>query len=301
MSFHPESPPSRVLTVPRTNFVPFIVTYSLANRGCTDELADDIPHYFDESQCVQSVLKVKGSMGDNTAPYAWNQLQESRYNITIQEIILSSTRSWAVARNDYSASIASQRLEQLVSSSPVPLPPLPDPSPSSFPTPSSPSSTSSCFSFPFSFPTDPPSDPDSGSIDKCGNSNNSAVCASGLCCSRNGYCGSSADYCVDCQPEYGAECSVSTSSSRRAAHLLTRQEADDSGDGTGGILYGPFAGAGNWSYELVANQSSPFAEGAAFEGTWQLPVCERTSDDCKHMSDSSDDGETSMVNLCCGM
>ncbi|MCJ1334321.1 hypothetical protein MMC10_011029 [Thelotrema lepadinum] len=277
----------------QTNFVPFIVTYSLTDKGCTDELSDDIPHYFDASQCVQSVLKVKGSMDDNTAPYGWEQLQGSNYNITIQDIIISSVRSWAVARNDYSISIAAERLEQIVSASPIPLPPLPGPSP----TPSSPSSFPSAFpsSFPSGSPSPPPT-PDPGSLEQCGNSNNSAVCAQGLCCSQNDYCGSSSDYCVNCQPEFGADCSSSSS------YLFTRQDAPptSSSASNGGILYGPFTKTGNWSYSLVANQSSPFAEGAAFEGTWQIPVCERTSDTCFDLSNGDGSGETTVVKLCCG-
>lgn len=59
----------------------------------------------------------------------------------------------------------------------------------------------------------------SGSIDSCGSRNNSATCATGMCCSSHGYCGTVSDYCgTGCQSEFGA-CS---GSSKRYVHRSRR-------------------------------------------------------------------------------
>jgi len=250
----------------QTQDVPFIVTYNL--KDCQDDLDDDVPHYFDPSGCVQSVLKTKNSINDNSKPYGWNNLQGDTYNISIQDIIISSVRAWAVARNNYTESIAIQRLEGLTE-------PAAPPSPSYSHLSSS--FTSSVLSMP------------SVSNDYCGASNDEAVCAPGFCCSSHGYCGSASDYCTNCQSGYG-----SCPSSNK--HRLLARENENFGDGSGGVIYGPFSATGNWSYSLVANESTPFTEGAAFEGTWQFPVCETTTNACVDLSENG----TDVVKLCCG-
>jgi len=81
-----------------------------------------------------------------------------------------------------------------------------------------------------------------------------------------------------------------------------------------GVLYGPLSSSGNWSYSLVANASTPFAEGAAYEATWVLPACETGASGCVDLTsvgeggdgDGNDDdgqgnGTTSKVVMCCGL
>jgi Glycosyl hydrolases family 16/Chitin recognition protein len=55
-----------------------------------------------------------------------------------------------------------------------------------------------------------------GSIDMCGANNNSASCATGLCCSQRGYCGTSSYYCgTGCQSQFGA-CGTAAQKEKRA-------------------------------------------------------------------------------------
>lgn len=191
-------------------------------------------------------------------PYGWAELQDDAYNIAMKDIIISSVRSWAIARNNYTESIAIQRLQGLAEP---------------------PAALSLSSSSPSQLPT--------GSNDQCGS--NYGTCATGYCCSSYGYCGSTSNYCTDCQPDYGF-CPGSEN------RLLAR-ENDDFGDGSGGVLYGPFSVTGNWSYNLVANESTPFTEGAAFEGTWQFPVCETTTNACFDLTHTNG---TDNLTLCCG-
>ncbi|MCJ1306386.1 hypothetical protein MMC25_000028 [Agyrium rufum] len=249
----------------------------------------DIPHYFDPSACVQSVLKTRDAMYDYSLPYGWQALQSDVYNVSIQDIIISSVRAWAVARGDYSEDIAIQRFEGLANQAAIPNPP-----PSSEPSSSPSSAALSSSMYQFSSPTTnlPPS-ATTGSLDECGSAYNGAVCPGGLCCSQNGFCGSTPEYCTNCQPGYG--------SCPSSAHQLPTRDVDQLGNGTGGVLYGPFSATGNWSYSLVASSSTPFEEGAAYEATWQFPVCERETDTCIDLTDPMYANGTTVVNLCCGM
>ena len=57
-----------------------------------------------------------------------------------------------------------------------------------------------------------------GSIDSCG-TNRGMKCASGMCCSAHGFCGTTSDYCgAGCQPDFGT-CSTSNGSSWKRRHL----------------------------------------------------------------------------------
>ena len=59
-----------------------------------------------------------------------------------------------------------------------------------------------------------------GSIDACGAHNASSVCATGMCCSQYGYCGTSVDYCgLGCQGEFG----VCNGNQERAAGRLHKR------------------------------------------------------------------------------
>lgn len=57
-----------------------------------------------------------------------------------------------------------------------------------------------------------------GSIDTCG-SNGGLTCASNLCCSSHGYCGTSDDYCgTGCQSQFG-KCHGTSKAKRAHMHL----------------------------------------------------------------------------------
>ncbi|KAL8713071.1 MAG: hypothetical protein Q9220_002931 [cf. Caloplaca sp. 1 TL-2023] len=62
-----------------------------------------------------------------------------------------------------------------------------------------------------------------GSVDTCGSNNGGLKCASSLCCSSHGFCGTSSDYCGSgCQSGFGT---CSGGSKHRRAHILGRAHA----------------------------------------------------------------------------